>query len=63
MAKDSITLKSICNTLSKKTQTLDVIMLFAQPSAILQPLCELLDHWQNHDDQGNSYKQTLVLRS
>lgn len=27
-------------------------MLFCQPSAILLPLCELLDRWQVHEDQG-----------
>lgn len=51
-AKDSITLKSICNTLSCKTRTLDIIMLFSQPSLILQPLCELLNQWQDNEEQS-----------
>ena len=50
--KDTISLKTICNSLSKKVQSLDVIMLFTQPIIFLQPLCQLLDHWQDQDDQG-----------
>ncbi|MCJ1392222.1 mediator complex subunit [Xylographa bjoerkii] len=53
--KDTITLKIICNALSRKSQALDVLMLFCQPSTILQPLCELLDHWQAHEDQGEHH--------
>ncbi|MCJ1401714.1 mediator complex subunit [Xylographa trunciseda] len=53
--KDTITLKVICNALSRKSQALDVLMLFCQPSTILQPLCELLDHWQCHEDQGEHH--------
>ncbi|MCJ1244419.1 mediator complex subunit [Trapelia coarctata] len=54
-AKDSITLKITCNALSRKPQALDVLMLFCQPNAILQPLCGLLDHWQVHEDQGEHH--------
>jgi mediator of RNA polymerase II transcription subunit 5 len=47
-----MTLKSICNSISSKTQLLDVIMQFTTPIAMLQPLCELLDGWGYEDDQG-----------
>ncbi|MCJ1283854.1 mediator complex subunit [Xylographa opegraphella] len=50
--KDTMTLKIICNALSRKSRALNVLMIFCQPSTILQPLCELLDHWQVHEDQG-----------
>ncbi|MCJ1475228.1 mediator complex subunit [Lambiella insularis] len=53
--KDTMTLKIICNVLSRKAQALDVLMLFCQPITILQPLCELLDHWQTHEDQGEHH--------
>ena len=52
LEKDSITLKSVCIALCRKPPTLDVILLFTEPSGILQPLCGLLDHWQNHEDQS-----------
>lgn len=49
---DTMTLKSVCNTMSSKTTTLDVVMLFTRPDTLLQPLCDLLDNWQDHEDQG-----------
>jgi len=49
---DTMTLKGVCNTLSCKTTTLDVIMFFTRPNTLLQPLCNLLDDWQDHEDQG-----------
>jgi mediator of RNA polymerase II transcription subunit 5 len=54
-----MTLKGVCNALLKKTQALDVILLFAPAADLLQPLCELLDNWQDTDDQG---KQTPRAR-
>lgn len=48
--KDSMTLKVICNALSRKTQALDVILLFTEPTVVLQPLCNLVDHWQDNED-------------
>lgn len=49
---DTITLKGLCNTLTRKPTTLDVIMLFSGPSVLLRPLCNILDNWQEHEDQG-----------
>ncbi len=49
---DTMTLKSVCNALSCKTTTLDVLMLFTRPGTLLQPICNLLDNWQDHEDQG-----------
>ena len=51
---DTITLKNILSVLSRKPSTLDVIMLFARPNMLLQPLCHILDNWQDHEDQGLS---------
>lgn len=45
-------LKSICNALSSKPQSLDVVLQFTSPISILQPLCQLLDAWRYDDDQG-----------
>ena len=49
---ETITLKNVCNTLSRKPIALDIIMLFTSPIKLLQPLCQILDNWQDHDDQG-----------
>ena len=49
---DTMTLKSICNLLICKTTTLDVIMLFTESGNLLQPLCNLLDNWPDHEDQS-----------
>ncbi|KAL9120982.1 MAG: hypothetical protein Q9187_002457 [Circinaria calcarea] len=55
VTKDTITLKAICDALSRKTQSLDIFLLFIRPSVILQPLCQLVDQWQDHEDQGENH--------
>lgn len=52
--KETMTLKNICNSLSRRPQALDVILLFRSPRQILQPLCALLDSWHWDEDQGES---------
>ncbi|KJK67025.1 Mediator complex subunit Med5 [Aspergillus parasiticus SU-1] len=52
--KETMTLKSICNSLSRRPQALDVILLFRSAKQILQPLCTLLDSWHWDEDQGES---------
>ena len=47
-----MSLKPICNALSCKTQSLDVMMLFVQPSVLVQPLCQLMDEWHEQDNEG-----------
>lgn len=47
-----MTLKSVCNSLSRKPLALDVVMLFTQSNNLLRPLCHVLDNWQEHEDQG-----------
>ena len=49
-----MTLKNICNSLSRRPQALDVIMLFRGTKQILQPLCTLLDSWRWDGDQGEN---------
>ena len=55
-----MTLKTICNSLSRRPQLLDVILLFRSPKMILQPLCCLLDAWRWDEDQGEYI--VLVIR-
>lgn len=49
---DTMTLKTVCNSLCRRLTALDVIMLFTRLNFLLQPLCHTLDNWQDHDDQG-----------
>ncbi|KAI1772929.1 Med5-domain-containing protein [Hypoxylon cercidicola] len=50
--KETMTLKLLCSQLAKKPLSLDVMLLFNKPIAILHPLCELLDNWRYEEDQG-----------
>ncbi|ODH38206.1 hypothetical protein ACO22_02480 [Paracoccidioides brasiliensis] len=52
--KDTMTLKNICNALSRRPQSLDVMLLFISSSTILQPLCSLLDAWKWDEEQGEN---------
>lgn len=47
-----MSLKTICNTLSRKPRSLDVMLQYTSPASILQPLCQLLDSWKNDEDQS-----------
>jgi mediator of RNA polymerase II transcription subunit 5 len=49
-----MTLKNICNSLSRRPQALDVILIFRNPKQVLQPLCALLDSWHWDEDQGEN---------
>ncbi|KAI5917313.1 mediator complex subunit Med5 [Camillea tinctor] len=50
--KETMSLKMLCSQLAKKPLSLDVLLLFNKPAAILYPLCELLDNWRYDEDQG-----------
>ena len=50
--KDTVTLRVVCNALSRRQATLDVLMLFTSTSDLLKSLCDTLDTWQMHEDQG-----------
>jgi mediator of RNA polymerase II transcription subunit 5 len=52
--KETMTLKNICNSLSRRPQTLDVILLFRTTKQVLQPLCSVLDSWKWDEDQGEN---------
>lgn len=49
-----MTLKNICNSLSRRPQALDVVLLFRTSKQVLQPLCTLLDSWRWDEDQGEN---------
>lgn len=50
-----MTLKMLCSQMAKHPLSLDVMLLFAKPTAILQPICDLLDNWRYEEDQ-NEYQ-------
>lgn len=52
--KETMTLKNICNSLSRRPQTLDAILLFRTTKQVLQPLCSILDSWKWDEDQGEN---------
>lgn len=52
--KETVTLKGICNSLSRRPQALDVILLFRTSKQVLQPLCALLDNWHWDEEQGEN---------
>ena len=47
---DTMTLKIVCNMLSRKLAALDVILLFTSAKDLLQPLVKTLDDWPEHDE-------------
>ncbi|OCL07249.1 mediator of RNA polymeras-like protein II transcription subunit 5 [Glonium stellatum] len=49
---DTMSLKTICNSLLRKPQVLDIILQFTSPASVLQPLCHVLDEWKYDQDQG-----------
>ncbi|KAJ5081507.1 hypothetical protein NUU61_009771 [Penicillium alfredii] len=52
--KETVTLKNVCNSLSRRPQALDVMLLFRTTKQILQPLCSLLDSWRWDEEQGEN---------
>ncbi|KAJ5570462.1 uncharacterized protein N7459_009892 [Penicillium hispanicum] len=52
--RETVTLKNICNSLSRRPQALDVILLFRTTKQVLQPLCALLDSWRWDEEQGEN---------
>ena len=50
--KETMTLKTLCSLLARKSSSLDVMLLFDKPITILQPICDLLDNWHYDEDQG-----------
>jgi mediator of RNA polymerase II transcription subunit 5 len=47
-----MSLKTLCSHLASRPSSLDVMLLFDEPTIILQPICELLDGWRYEEDQG-----------
>jgi mediator of RNA polymerase II transcription subunit 5 len=52
--RETLTLKGISNSISRRPQVLDVMLLFRSLKAILQPVCSLIDTWKWDEDQGKT---------
>lgn len=65
--RDTYSLYSMCKNMITTPTTIDLLLLYAKPVAILEPLCIVLDNWPWDDDQGEYepvYKEfgyTLLL--
>lgn len=55
VSRETSSLKTICNALSRRPQLLDVVLQFTSPVSVLQPLCNLLDTWRYDEDQGTRH--------
>jgi mediator of RNA polymerase II transcription subunit 5 len=49
--KDTMSLKALCNMVTKKIAVLDIIMQYTQPANLLQPLCLQLNNWTHDQDR------------
>ncbi|TGZ80326.1 Med5-domain-containing protein [Ascodesmis nigricans] len=45
-------LRNFCSFLTRKTSSIDIMLLFVKSSELLEPLCDLLDTWRYEEDQG-----------
>lgn len=50
--KDTMVLKNVCNVLIRHVHNMDIVLQYAQPAAVLMPLCALLKDWQHDQDQA-----------
>jgi mediator of RNA polymerase II transcription subunit 5 len=55
VSRDTAELKAVCTSLTKKFPNLDTIMLFTQPIALLNPLCNILNDWV-HDQDSSEFQ-------
>jgi mediator of RNA polymerase II transcription subunit 5 len=51
-AKETMSLRTLCNALSRRMPLMDIILQYAQPSDVLFPLCNLLNEWTHDEDQS-----------
>ncbi|KAL1304591.1 hypothetical protein AAFC00_003560 [Neodothiora populina] len=50
--KETMSLRTVCNAITRRLSLLDVIFQYAQPLDILQPLCRTLHEWSHDEDQS-----------
>lgn len=55
VSRDTAELKAVCTSLTRKFPNLDTIMLFTQPIALLNPLCNVLNDWV-HDQDSSEFQ-------
>lgn len=52
MNKDSMSLKTLCNVLIRHIEEMEIVLQYAQPADLLQPLCTLLNDWVHDQEQS-----------
>ncbi|KAK4575185.1 hypothetical protein LTR86_001037 [Recurvomyces mirabilis] len=50
--KDTMSLKSVCNTLVRRVSDIDIVLQHTQPAMLLLPLCTVLNDWVHDQDQS-----------
>ncbi|KAI9710194.1 MAG: hypothetical protein M1812_007466 [Candelaria pacifica] len=50
--KETLLLKAMCSSLSRRPLSLDVMLLFTSSSELLLPICQVLNNWKFEEDQG-----------
>lgn len=58
-----MSLRTLCNALSRRLPLVDVILQYAQPTDIVQPLCNMLNEWTHDEDQSALTSYATVERS
>lgn len=51
-SKDTMSLRTLCNILSRRLPLMDIILQYSQPADLLSPLCSLLNEWTHDEDQS-----------
>ncbi|KAK6431859.1 hypothetical protein LTR95_011978 [Oleoguttula sp. CCFEE 5521] len=52
VAKDTMTLKSVCNVLLRKIELVDILLQYTRPADLLVPLYRSLNDWVHDEDQS-----------
>lgn len=50
--KETMSLRTLCNAMSRRLPLLDIIFQYVQPTELLLPLCKMLNEWTHDEDQS-----------
>ena len=51
-SKETMSLRALCNALSRRLSLLDIVLQYVHISTIMVPLCSLLNEWTHDEDQS-----------
>lgn len=52
--KETMSLRTLCNAMTRRLPLLDIIFQYVQPTDLLLPLCKTLNEWTHDEDQSMS---------